>query len=101
MVLRVLVLFISLTFISCEGESVKNPDGSYNGKLLYEKNCKMCHGPKGDLGASNAKNLRTSNLSEKKKFNIIKYGQGDMQKFDYLKDEEIEAIVEYIETLKD
>lgn len=102
MVLRVIFFLAPFFLFSCgEDPKDKNPDGSYNGEHLYKKNCNMCHGPRGDMGSSNAKNLRTSKMSKKKKFNIIKYGQGDMQKFDFLSDEEIEAIVDYIESFKD
>ena len=85
----------------CGGEdSYTDADGNVDGKLVYEKNCMICHGEHGDEGNSGASDLSKSLMNEEQKVNTIKYGRGDMQPFDYLSEDEIGAVVDYIETLK-
>ena len=94
-------LFYIATFgviaTSCVNEHPKEAGDS---RILYEKNCQSCHGDDGALGIGGAKDLSSSILTDEEKKKIIKYGQGKMQAFDYLSDEDIDAIVKHVNTLK-
>lgn len=72
-----------------------------NGKAIYAQLCVECHGEDGKKGFLNAKDLTASVLSRQEKINIVTNGKGSMTKFDsQLAEEDIEAVVSYIETLK-
>jgi uncharacterized membrane protein SirB2 len=70
------------------------------GLKLYTLNCEKCHGPKGDMGLSGAPNLATSKLTHAEKLLRIKNGKGAMPAYAALGEEQLEAIVAYIETFK-
>lgn len=70
------------------------------GKTLYTSACVTCHGEKGDLGKSGAKNLTTTTLNaDAQKERIIK-GKGVMPAYGSLSPEQVNAIVTYLQTLK-
>jgi cytochrome c5 len=70
------------------------------GKAIYDQNCQMCHGPNGDLGLAGSANLKISALSDEGKKDIITKGKNSMPKFNYLKENELSAVVEYIGSFK-
>lgn len=71
------------------------------GAELYKINCQACHGETGDAGVSGAKDLTASTLSKAEKEMIIKNGKGNMTAYgSILNPSEINAVVDYIETLK-
>lgn len=71
------------------------------GKIVYETNCKLCHGEDGTLGASGAANLKTSTLKETDLITIVSYGKNAMMGYkDIISKEEVENVVAYIETLR-
>ena len=73
---------------------------SVDGKAVYTKNCVVCHGVKGDMGASGAFNLTTSELSEEERVAVITNGRNTMAAYkDLLKEEEIAAVAAYTMTL--
>lgn len=72
-----------------------------SGKDIYSINCATCHGEDGTAGISGAKDLTASTLSKEEKVEIITNGKGNMTAYGALLDkEQIEAVTEYIETLK-
>lgn len=72
-----------------------------DGKALYTKNCKLCHGSDGKKGTSGAKDLTVSAMSDAEKKQIIANGKGSMAAFSKLMSEqEIDMVVAYINTLK-
>ena len=77
-----------------------NDDGP-DGKSIYKQYCVTCHGLYGNMGASGAFNLTTSELSVPERITVIKKGRGAMTPFESLLDEaEIKAVAEYTLELK-
>jgi mono/diheme cytochrome c family protein len=77
------------------------PVATVDGKKIYKQNCVTCHGLYGDMGASGAFNLTTSELGMEERKLVIAKGRGAMTPFENLLDaEEIEAVAKYTLTLK-
>jgi len=78
------------------------PKASVNveGQKLYKKYCMLCHGPDGKRGTNGAYDLTVSKLTFNQKIEIVKNGRGVMTPFDFLGDEKIKLVVEYLETLE-
>jgi len=72
-----------------------------HGKALYLSKCALCHGEDGKKGLSGAKDLSTSEQSTNEMLEIITIGKNSMPGYggNYSK-EEIEAIIQYVSTLK-
>lgn len=99
-----LLTVLSISIIpSCGSKEVpKKADGSIDGKKVYEMNCVSCHGPKGDLGSGGAYDLSSSSLSKEEALDVVTHGRKAMMPYEkMLTKGEIEAVVEYIQTLKD
>lgn len=72
-----------------------------DGKIVFEANCISCHGADGQLGLMGSPNLATSEKDISSRIEIITHGKGAMQAFGgQLTEEEIQAVANYIETLK-
>lgn len=72
-----------------------------DGKKIYKQYCVTCHGLYGDMGASGAFNLTTSELPVPERIVVINKGRGAMTPFENLLDEdEIAAVAEYTMELK-
>lgn len=81
--------------------TTQKPGTKPDGKALYTKNCKLCHGDDGKKGTSGAKDLTVSAMSDAEKKEIISKGKGSMAAFSKLMSEqEIDMVVAYINTLK-
>lgn len=71
------------------------------GKEIYSKLCVSCHGDNGKLMMSGAKDLSISVMSKEDMVNQVKHGKNMMMGYqDQLNEEQINAVVEYISTLK-
>lgn len=72
------------------------------GKLIYVNKCAQCHGEIGNGGASGAKDLSLSIMSDEEKKLAIRSGKNAMPGFkeDVLNDADLNAVVQYIKTLK-
>ncbi len=70
------------------------------GKELYNILCMRCHGEKGDAKFIKAADLRTSPRSDMEIKGIIKNGKKLMPSFEYLSDEQIEALTRYVKELR-
>jgi mono/diheme cytochrome c family protein len=79
-------------------DSGESANVEVDGKLLFTNQCVSCHGPKGDLGNSGAKDLTKSKLDEAAVLKIIKEGKGTMPPFEYLltTEKEREAVVQHV-----
>ena len=80
-------------------------DATYNalahGKAIFEANCIACHGAAGDLNAVGAKNLQTSELTDEEVATVIKNGKNAMPPYSkVLNESEVEALVEYVKSLR-
>jgi len=76
-------------------------DVSVQGEKIYQSNCVNCHGTDGALKLSGAKDLRVSDLDFESKAKIIREGKNAMPGYGrQLNDSQVEALIQYIETLK-
>ena len=72
-----------------------------DGKKIYKQYCVTCHGLYGDMGASGAFNLTTSELSVEERVQVITNGRNTMTPFKtLLSEEKIKAVAEYTLELK-
>ncbi len=70
-------------------------------KGLFKKQCAICHGFKGNLMISGAKDLTKSKISLAESVAQVYFGKGTMTPFKgILSDKEIVAIAQYTETLR-
>ncbi len=73
-----------------------------DGEKLYKQNCVMCHGLSGDMGASGAFNLTTSELTTDERIEVITNGRNAMTPFKaLLSPDKIKAVAEYTLSLKE
>jgi mono/diheme cytochrome c family protein len=71
------------------------------GKKIYDAHCISCHGDDGKLGLSGAKDLTLSPLSFDEKMQIVLKGKNSMMAYEkLLTDEQIQAVTEYVHSLK-
>jgi len=100
------IILTTILFVltSCgEQEPVVNENGEPNGMAIYNQNCKVCHGGKGDLGVGDAADLSISEKTFEDKLYLITNGSesGKMTPFkSVLTEKEINAVTTHIETLK-
>jgi len=104
MVLRKLALFSCvLILVSCSSNETRNDDSSpeiINGENLYDSNCATCHLVTGEGGISGAKDLRITKLDSVGIKRMVQNGKNAMMPFkEMLSDEEIDAVVAYVQTL--
>ena len=111
---KIVILSIVATIgilISCGGDDKKSskPSSSkakpqakkVDGAKIYKMNCVICHGADGKLGINGAKPLPESVLTNAEKIEMVKKGKGAMTPFEsILTGEQIEAVVEYTNSLK-
>lgn len=72
-----------------------------DGQKIYKQYCVTCHGLYGNMGASGAFNLTTSELPVPERIVVITKGRAAMTPFENLLDEdEIAAVAEYTLELK-
>lgn len=108
-----LVFLLIATFIyACGGSDTPEESSSttkqattstpqVDGKKIYKQYCVTCHGLYGDMGASGAFNLTTSELPVADRIVVITKGRGAMTPFENLLDaDEIAAVAEYTLELK-
>lgn len=81
--------------------STESAAPAIDGKKIYKQYCVTCHGLYGDMGASGAFNLQTSELSVDERVNVITNGRNLMTPFkSLLEPDEIKAVAEYTMELK-
>lgn len=103
---------LSFLFFACAdsgGGDSANGDGKpvaaaakkEDGAKIYKQYCVTCHGLYGDMGASGAFDLTTSTLTQEERIEVITKGRNLMTAFEaLLSPAKIEAVAEYIETLR-
>lgn len=103
------VTFSTLLFflISCSGNNSSDsvlPEESpeEKGASLFIMHCASCHGEDGKLGASGAKDLSVSNLSDKEIENIINNGKNAMPPMKVLLEnkENIDLVIKHVKSLR-
>ena len=93
------LLYISLIIFSfsCNSGQKGNDVGESDGEVIYQENCMLCHGEKGDEGRSGASDLSKSLMDNEQMKEVIVHGRKSMPPFDYLSDEEVKLVIKYIE----
>jgi len=72
-----------------------------NAKSIFNRNCAMCHGMKGDLSINGSKKLNITNTSLEQRVAQIYFGKGAMTPFKgVMKNEDIIAVAQYIDEFK-
>jgi cytochrome c6 len=67
-----------------------------NGALIFNQNCKICHGADGRLGLNGAKDLTASVLQKNERIELITKGKNIMPPFNtLLTEKEIEAVATF------
>jgi mono/diheme cytochrome c family protein len=109
MVLKNILLLgiVGLFFYACN-ESEQKPENiskqtpSEQGASLYTMHCAQCHGEDGKLGASGAKDLSQSRLSDAQITTIIKNGKGAMPSMKALLEtkENINLVLSHVKGLR-
>lgn len=78
-----------------------NPaDSLATGRAIYTVACMRCHGASGNAGFLKSKDLTITEQPDDFKAAIIKSGKGLMKPYPYLSNEEVRAVVAYINTFK-
>ena len=86
---------------SASAKPLKKEEKKYDGKKIFQKNCVQCHGVYGNSEINGAKNLQISELTREERIHIVTNGKGVMTPYkDVLKPAQIEAVVDYTQTLK-
>lgn len=71
------------------------------GQLMFNAQCALCHGRKGDLCLSGAKNLALSVLERDQMIAVVTNGKGAMMAYKTVfGKKEIEAVVDHVITLR-
>lgn len=76
------------------------PDEQTKGKDIYTIACLRCHGEDGKAGFRKAKNLAISELNDDAIAGYIKMGRGIMPSYHYMKEEEVQVLVKYINHIR-
>ena len=106
MVLRISIISFLLVFTSCKPSSKKciacEAEQAVSGLSLYTYKCESCHGPKGDLGVSGARDLSKSKLREEEIREILMEGKGAMPPALELVEEpsHMDSVVKYVQKLR-
>jgi mono/diheme cytochrome c family protein len=91
----------SPTFKKQKAEILAGGDTMVLGQDVYTNLCQNCHGADGKLMLSGAKDLSISMLTKEEQILIITKGKNAMAAYEsQLSEQQIEAVVTYIETLK-
>jgi cytochrome c6 len=105
-VVLTLLAFVWACSSSGNPESVADASAAHvsqepDGEKIYKNYCVLCHGIRGNMGASGAHDLTQSELSLEERVSVITNGRNMMQPFKSLLDpEEIEAVASFTLTLK-
>ncbi len=71
------------------------------GKAIFDRNCQLCHGADGKLGASGSKDLTVSELSDAEVTSLINNGKNAMPPYkDLLSETEISAVQAYVKSFR-
>ena len=97
------LMMAAAALLACGSASVSEADAPppTEGEMVFNTNCAMCHGRKGDLGMSGAKDLVISTLSRDEVTAIVTIGKGTMVPYGKtLSKKEIEAVADHVLTLR-
>ena len=99
--------FMSLFLLACQAPQKQQDDFAQQtpaeqGASLFTMHCAQCHGENGKLGASGAKDLSMSKLSDAQIIKLIKNGKGAMPSMKALleTDENINLVLSHVKGLR-
>lgn len=101
-----LLLALAFVVLSCGTEAAPNTngaavDGDGKGAELFNTNCALCHGRKGDLGMNGAKDLTVSTLTREEMIALVSNGKGAMMPYkNVLTPKQIEQVVDHARSLR-
>ncbi len=106
------VLLISTSVSALARPLQDSASASANAKMLYERDCAICHGASGDGKTDIAKERQLilldwtypkslSGMSDQQLFNLIRNGRGKMpaESFGRANNDEVRALIKYIRAL--
>lgn len=104
----VLPIIFAASIWACGGSATTDSAGgsasaapANEGAKIYKSYCVTCHGLYGDMGASGAFNLQTTQLTLEERVQVITNGRNAMTPFGkLLTPEQIQAVADYTLTLK-
>lgn len=103
---KLIAIVVLFGFFSCS-EPVEKMDNNaspqhQSGIKFYQQRCDVCHGADGKLGASDAKDLSKSSITEEQIKNIINRGQGAMPPFEHAieSDSTLIELVDHVKSLR-
>lgn len=83
-------------------EATAATPAAIDGVRIFNTQCSMCHGRKGDQSLSGAKLLNKSILTKAEMSAIVTYGKGGMMAYkDRLTAAEIQAVVDHAHSLRE
>jgi cytochrome c6 len=97
------LMIVAAALLACGSASVSEADAPppTEGEMVFNTNCAMCHGRKGDLGLNGAKDLVMSTLSRDEVTAIVTKGKGAMMPYGKtLSKKEVEAVAAHVLTLR-
>lgn len=97
------VIMSIVIFNSCQptDSQQKEDESKPNGKMVFVKNCRLCHGADGQLGLNGAANLAESKLTKSEIVEVVTHGRKNMQPFEsLLSKSEIDSVSNYLLTLR-
>jgi len=87
---------------SSSGQTAAAEQPAVDGEKIYKQYCVACHGVYGDMGASGAFDLTSSELTVEERVQVITNGRNAMTPFkSLLSEEKIRAVAEYTMTLSE
>ncbi|MFM7388139.1 MAG: c-type cytochrome [Bacteroidota bacterium] len=100
-----MVLGFGLSLIACAEDSdkrISSQDKEPKAKELYITHCASCHGDRGDLGVSGAKNLLKSSLNIDSIKAIIRNGKNGMPPFEGIieKEQHLDSLAQYVNSMQ-
>jgi cytochrome c6 len=102
-----LALALAALLLSCGTEAsdttISAPVAAGDGKgaELFNTNCALCHGRKGDLGMNGAKDLTMSTLTREQMIALVSNGKGAMMPYkNVLTPKQIEQVVDHARSLR-
>jgi mono/diheme cytochrome c family protein len=102
---RLLLVTALLVSLSCGQGTASTAEvadlGATKGEELFNANCALCHGRKGDLGMNGAKDLTISPLTRAEMIAMVSNGKGAMMPYkNVLTPKQIETVVDHVRTLR-
>ena len=106
---RILFILFFFFFTSCgndkasgNNETLPIETPAEKGASLYTVNCTSCHGEDGKMGASGAKDLSESHLSDKQIKKILQKGKNAMPPMSAIleNEENMDLVIQHIKTLR-